>query len=193
MRVTIQHVTRTMYKPQALEFRTPLFPHLVPPTIMAWILVWKYIFETFIHILQHFVLQLSRSANFCLFLGPVAVLLKNPIGKKQPWKIRRGNPRFDSIFYNNAPVFQKTFARPGLKNDFPSFRSSLYVRTANIYWRNSSLFSTTTSNFPPLVTIQEVNRAYFVSRDFIGRKDFRNFFSLFFATHGQSISYREAY
>jgi hypothetical protein len=32
-----------------------------------------------------------------------------------------------------------------------------------------------TSNFPPLVTIQEVNRAYFVSRDFIGRKDFRNF------------------
>ena len=33
-------------------------------------------------------------------------------------------------------------------------------------------------------------RAYFVSRDFIGRKDFRNFFGLFFATHGQSISYR---
>ena len=50
MRVTIQHVTRTRYKPQALEFRSPLFPHLVPPTIMAWILVWKYIFETFIHL-----------------------------------------------------------------------------------------------------------------------------------------------
>jgi hypothetical protein len=50
-----------------------------------------------------------------------------------------------------------------------------------------------TSNFPPLVTIQEVNRAYFVSRDFIGRKDFRNFISLFFAMHGQSISYRGAY
>jgi hypothetical protein len=33
-----------------------------------------------------------------------------------------------------------------------------------------------TSNFPPLVPIQEVNRAYFVSRYFIGRKDFRNFF-----------------
>jgi hypothetical protein len=30
-------------------------------------------------------------------------------------------------------------------------------------------------------------------RYFIGRKDFRNFFSLFFATHGQSISYREVY
>jgi hypothetical protein len=29
-----------------------------------------------------------------------------------------------------------------LKNDFPSFLSSLYVRTTNIYWRNSSLFST---------------------------------------------------
>jgi hypothetical protein len=27
--------------------------------------VWKYIFEPFIHILQHFVLQLSRSTNFC--------------------------------------------------------------------------------------------------------------------------------
>ena len=44
----------------------PLFPHLVPPAIMVWILVWKYIFEPFIHILQHFVLQLSRSTNFCL-------------------------------------------------------------------------------------------------------------------------------
>jgi hypothetical protein len=28
-------------------------------------LVWKCIFEPFIHILQHFVLQLSRSTNFC--------------------------------------------------------------------------------------------------------------------------------
>ena len=36
----------------------PLFPHLVPPAIMVWIFVWKYIFEPFIHILQHFVLQL---------------------------------------------------------------------------------------------------------------------------------------
>ena len=43
----------------------PLFPHLVPPAIMVWICVWKYIFEPFIHILQHFVLQLSRSTNFC--------------------------------------------------------------------------------------------------------------------------------
>ena len=51
--------------PQALEFRTPLFPHLVPPAIMVWIFVWKYVFEPFIHILQHFVLQLSRSTNFC--------------------------------------------------------------------------------------------------------------------------------
>jgi hypothetical protein len=50
---------------QALEFRNPLFPHLVPPAIMVWIFVWKYIFEPFIHILQHFVLQLSRSTNFC--------------------------------------------------------------------------------------------------------------------------------
>jgi hypothetical protein len=32
-----------------------------------------------------------------------------------------------------------------------------------------------TSNFPPLVPIQEVSRTYFVSRYFIGRKDFRNF------------------
>ena len=41
--------------------------------------------------------------------------------------------------------------------------------------------------------IQEVSRTYFVSRYFIGRKDFWNFFSLFFAMYGQSISYREAY
>jgi hypothetical protein len=46
---------------QALELRTPLFPHLVPPAIMVWIFVWKYIFEPFIHILQHFLLQISRS------------------------------------------------------------------------------------------------------------------------------------
>ena len=50
-----------------------------------------------------------------------------------------------------------------------------------------------TSTFPPLVPNQEVNRAYFVSRYFIDWKDFWNFFRLFFATHGQSISYREAY
>ena len=30
---------------QALEFRTPLFPHLVPPAIMVWIFIWKYIFD----------------------------------------------------------------------------------------------------------------------------------------------------
>ena len=64
----------TQREPQALEFRTPLFPHLVPPAIMVWIFVWKYIFEPFIHILQHFMLQLSRSNNFS-FLGSAAVLL----------------------------------------------------------------------------------------------------------------------
>jgi len=57
--------TKDRVKPQALEFRTPFFPHLVPPAIMVWILVWKYILEPFIHILQNFVLQLSRSTNFC--------------------------------------------------------------------------------------------------------------------------------
>jgi hypothetical protein len=111
---------------------------------MVWILVWKYIFEPFIHILQHIVLQLSRSTN--LFLGPAAVLLKNPKCKKQPWKIWRENLRFDSIFYNNAPVFKRTFACPRLKNYFPSFQSSLYIRT-NIYWQNSSLFSMTHPTF----------------------------------------------
>jgi hypothetical protein len=55
-------------EPQALEFRTPRFPHLVPPAIMVWIFIWKYIFEPFIHILQHFVLQLSRSTNFCFWV-----------------------------------------------------------------------------------------------------------------------------
>ena len=55
----------TLLNPQALESRTPLFPHLVPPAIMVWIFVWKYILEPFIYILQHLVLQLSRSTNFC--------------------------------------------------------------------------------------------------------------------------------
>jgi hypothetical protein len=44
--------------PHTPEFRTLLFPHLLPPAIMVWIFIWKYIFEPFIHILQHFVLQL---------------------------------------------------------------------------------------------------------------------------------------
>jgi hypothetical protein len=57
------------------------------------------------------------------------------------------NPRFDSIFCNNTPVFKRTVACPRLKNDFPSFRSSLYVRTTNIFWRNSSIFSTTHPTF----------------------------------------------
>jgi hypothetical protein len=57
------------------------------------------------------------------------------------------NPRFDSIFHNNAPVLKRTFACPRLKHDFPSFLSSLYVQTTNIYWRNSSLFSTTHPTF----------------------------------------------
>ena len=56
---------RLWFFAQALEVRTPLFPQLVPPAIMVWILVWKYIFEPFIHMLQHFMLQLTRSNNFC--------------------------------------------------------------------------------------------------------------------------------
>jgi hypothetical protein len=70
--VTFSYIMATSFsgggsrrEPQALEFRTPIFPHLVPSAIMVWILVWKYILKPFIHILQHFVLQLSRSTNFC--------------------------------------------------------------------------------------------------------------------------------
>jgi hypothetical protein len=55
----LQGAAPALVRAQALEFRTPLFPHLIPPAIMVWI------FEPFIHILQHFVLQLSRSTNFC--------------------------------------------------------------------------------------------------------------------------------
>ena len=51
--------------PTGTRIPDPLFPHVVPPAIMVWIFVWKYIFVQFIHILQHFVLQLYRSTNFC--------------------------------------------------------------------------------------------------------------------------------
>ena len=67
----------------------PFFPHLVPPAIMVWIFVWKYIFEPFIHILQHFVLQLSRSTNFC-FQVQLPFYLKKPKGKKQSSKYEEG-------------------------------------------------------------------------------------------------------
>jgi hypothetical protein len=108
-------------------------------------------------------------------------------------KIRRGNPRFDSIFYNNAPVLKRTFACPPLKNDFPSFLTSLYVRTTNIYWRNSSLFSTTHPTFLHSCPFRRsTEHILFHAISLVG-KIFGTFFSLFFATHGQSISYREAY
>jgi hypothetical protein len=63
--LTFAHMSLDLnaWVPQALEVRTPLFPHLVPPAIMVWIFVWKYIFEPFIHMLQHFMLQLSRGFN----------------------------------------------------------------------------------------------------------------------------------
>jgi hypothetical protein len=60
--------------------------------------------------------------------------LKDILADKDPYHNRRRNqirskggcgrnPRFDSIFYNNAPVLKRTFACPRLKNDFPSFLS----------------------------------------------------------------------
>ena len=45
-----------LYRYTGTRIPDPLFPHLVPPAIMVWIFVWKYIFEPFIHILQRFVL-----------------------------------------------------------------------------------------------------------------------------------------
>ena len=56
----------------------PFFFHLVPPAIMVWIFVWKYIFEPFIHIL-HFVLQLSRSTNFCFYVQLPLNLVKRQL------------------------------------------------------------------------------------------------------------------
>jgi hypothetical protein len=56
---------KTLRNSTGTRIPDPLFPHLVPPAIMVWIFFLKYIFEPFIHILQHFVLQLSRSTNFC--------------------------------------------------------------------------------------------------------------------------------
>ena len=43
--VQIHHILFSLgqSKPQALVFRTTVFPHLVPPAIMVWIFVWKYI------------------------------------------------------------------------------------------------------------------------------------------------------
>ena len=65
-------VTLTLSLTTGTRIPDPLFPHLVPPAIMLWIFVWKYIFEPFIHILQHFVLQLSFYK--LLFPCPAAVL-----------------------------------------------------------------------------------------------------------------------
>ena len=62
------------FPPQALEFRTPVFPHLVPPASMVWIFVWKYIFEPFIHILQHFVFILDDTSIFPPLIKLVATI-----------------------------------------------------------------------------------------------------------------------
>ena len=65
-----------------------------------------------------------------------------------------------------------------------TYEQQIFIDEIQVYSRRHIQLSSTR---------QEVSRTYFVSRYFIGRKDFRNFFSLFFAMHGQSISYREAY
>jgi hypothetical protein len=94
---------------------------------------------------------------------------------------KKGGPDFKCLWYIRVQSFAMnefakwTFACPRLKNDFPSFLSS----TNNKYLLTKFKFILDdTSNFPPLVPIQEVSQTYFVSRYFIGRKDFRNFFSL---------------
>ena len=53
-------------------------PQVPVPAIMVWIFVWKYIFEPFIHMLQHFVLQLSRSTNFLILILKVAIDATGP-------------------------------------------------------------------------------------------------------------------
>ena len=131
----------------------PLFPHLVPPAIMVWIFVWNYSRNTSCEPnLNHLSISYNISCYNSLVLLTFVSRSSCPITYIciKVWKIvkiQRGNPRFYSIFYNNAPVLKRTFACPRLKNDFPSFLSSLYVRTTNIYWRNSSLFSTTHPTF----------------------------------------------
>ena len=108
--------------PQALEFRAPFFPHLVPPEIMVWIFVWKYIFEPFIHILQHFVLQLSRSTNFCFQVQLPFYLKKHILPDKDPYhnrgrdQMRKKGGRNSSACgchqletITNFPLFYKTY------------------------------------------------------------------------------------
>ena len=68
-------------------------------------------------------------------------------GMKQSSKYKEGILASTRYFTITRQFQKRTFACLRLKNDFPSFLSSLYVRTTNIYWWNSNLFSTTHPTF----------------------------------------------
>jgi hypothetical protein len=60
-----QRSTKHTYKTTGTRIPDTPFSSFGPSRDYGMDLVWKNIFEPFIHILQHFVLQLSRSTNFC--------------------------------------------------------------------------------------------------------------------------------
>ena len=128
-----------------------------------------------------------------MFLGPAAVLLKNPKDKKQTSKIRRGNPRFDSIFYNNAPVYKRSFACPlsqkmiSLHSDLVyTYKQQIFIDEIQVYSRRHIQLSSTHANSGGQPSIFCFARFHWSER-------LSELFLLFFAMHGQSISYQEAY
>ena len=97
----------------------PLFPHLVPPAIILWIVVWKYIFEPFIHIL-HFVLQLSRSTNFCFYVQLPLSLVKRQLDLETKVSRTSTSTRYRTLSLQTV-TFRKKLLRCGggkeLKNE----------------------------------------------------------------------------
>jgi hypothetical protein len=128
-----------------------------------------------------------------VFLGQAAVLLKNPKDKKQTSKIRRGNPRFDSIFYNNAPVFKRTSACPRLKKIISlhsdlvyTYKQQIFIDEIQVYSRRHIQLSSTHDNSGGQPSIFCFARFHWSER-------LSEHFCLFFAMHGQSVLYQEAY
>ena len=62
-------------RPTGTRIPDPPFSSFGPSRDYGMHLCWKYIFKPFIHILQHFVLQLSRSTNFCFYVQLIVLLI----------------------------------------------------------------------------------------------------------------------
>ena len=159
---------------------------------MVWILVWWYMFEPFIHILQHFVLQPSHSTNFCFYVQlPFYWKILKVRNKHQKYdEGTLASTRYFTITrqFSKRPSLVLVSKRISLHSDLVyTCEQQIFIDEIQVYSRRHIQLSSTRDESGGQPSIFCFVRFHWSVR-------FSElFFSLFFATHGQSISYREAY